>query len=69
MKIKKWHIYRADLDPVTGSEQRKTRPVVIISENEINDLLNIVNVLPVITLDETGAEKLTLKLTHCIDSL
>ena len=49
MKIKKWHIYRTDLDPVVGSEQGKTRPVVIISEDEINDLLNIVNVLPVTT--------------------
>jgi mRNA interferase MazF len=47
MSIKKWHIYRADLDPVVGSEQGKTRPVVVISEDEINDLLNIVNVLPV----------------------
>jgi len=46
MKIKKWGIYRADLDPVVGSEQGKTRPVVVISEDEINDLLNIVNVLP-----------------------
>jgi len=49
MKIKKWHIYSANLDPVIGSEQGKTRPVVVISEDEINDLLNIVNVLPVTT--------------------
>ena len=47
MSIKKWTIYKAGLDPVVGSEQGKTRPVLVISENEINDLLNIVNVLPI----------------------
>lgn len=46
MKIRKWSIYRADLDPVRGSEQGKSRPVLVISEDEINDLLNTVNVLP-----------------------
>jgi mRNA interferase MazF len=47
MKIKRWSIYRADLDPVIGSEQGKTRPVLVISDNGINDLLNIVNVIPI----------------------
>ena len=45
--IKKWHIYRANLDPVMGSEQGKSRPVLVISEDNINDLLNCVNVLPI----------------------
>lgn len=47
MSIKKWSIYRASLDPIIGSEQGKSRPVLIISEDAINDLLNIVNVLPI----------------------
>ncbi len=47
MRIKKWAIYRANLDPVIGSEQGKTRPVLVISEDEINDILSIVNVLPI----------------------
>ncbi|MEY4877266.1 MAG: hypothetical protein RL708_2416 [Bacteroidota bacterium] len=47
MKYKKWKIYRANLDPVIGSEQGKTRPVLIISENEINELINTVNVIPI----------------------
>ena len=47
MKTKKWTIYRANLDPVIGSEQGKTRPVLVISEDEINELLNSVNVLPI----------------------
>jgi mRNA interferase MazF len=42
----KWSIWRANLDPVVGSEQGKSRPVIIISEDEINDLLNIVNIIP-----------------------
>lgn len=45
--MKRWSIYKADLDPVIGSEQGKSRPVLIISEDAINDLLNIVNVLPI----------------------
>jgi len=49
MSIKKWTIYKAVLDPVIGSEQGKTRPVMVISENDINDLLNIVNVIPITT--------------------
>ena len=55
MIIKKWGIYRANLDPVIGSEQGKSRPVIIISEDEINSLLNIVNVIP-ITTRKTGRQ-------------
>ena len=49
MIVKKWSIYRANLDPVIGSEQGKSRPVLIVSEDEINDLLNTVNVIPITT--------------------
>ena len=47
MKVKKWNIYRANLDPVIGSEQGKSRPIVVISEDEINDLLSTVNIIPI----------------------
>lgn len=47
MKLKKWSIWRANLDPVIGSEQGKSRPVLIISEDDINELLNIVNIIPI----------------------
>jgi mRNA interferase MazF len=46
-KIHKWRIYRANLDPITGSEQGGTRPVLVVSEDDLNDLLNCVNVLPI----------------------
>jgi len=49
MTFKKWGIYRANLEPVIGSEQAKSRPVIVISEDGINDLLNVVNVLPITT--------------------
>lgn len=47
MKFNKWSIWKANLDPVVGSEQGKTRPVLVVSENDINDLLNVVNVIPI----------------------
>ncbi|HLG04136.1 MAG TPA: type II toxin-antitoxin system PemK/MazF family toxin [Bacteroidia bacterium] len=49
MTIKRWSIYRANLDPVVGSEQGKSRPVLVISEDDINNLLNIINVIPITT--------------------
>ncbi|MCF8234487.1 MAG: type II toxin-antitoxin system PemK/MazF family toxin [Bacteroidales bacterium] len=47
MKYKKWSIWRANLDPVIGSEQGKSRPVLIISEDDVNDLLSIINIIPI----------------------
>ncbi len=43
----KWSIWQANLDPVIGSEQGKIRPVLIISENDINKLLNSINIIPI----------------------
>ena len=47
MKVDRWEIWLADLEPVIGSEQRKTRPVLIISQTALNDLLPVVNVFPI----------------------
>ncbi|HOC77663.1 MAG TPA: type II toxin-antitoxin system PemK/MazF family toxin [Methanofastidiosum sp.] len=43
----RWRIFLANLDPVKGSEQGNTRPVLVISSEEINKLLPVVNVLPI----------------------
>ena len=43
----KGHIFLANLDPVIGSEQGKTRPVLVVSEEEINQILPVVNILPI----------------------
>jgi mRNA interferase MazF len=37
MKIKKFHIYLADLSPAIGTEPGKTRPVVVIQTDLLND--------------------------------
>jgi mRNA interferase MazF len=44
-----WRLIRADLDPVTGSEQGGMRPVLVVSRESINSALPIVGVLPLTT--------------------
>ena len=46
---RRYDIYIANLDPTVGSEIRKTRPVVIISRDEMNRLLDTVVVCPLTT--------------------
>lgn len=46
----KWCIFLVNLDPVIGSEQGKIRPVLIISEDDLNNLLPVVNILPITSL-------------------
>jgi mRNA interferase MazF len=41
-----WHIFLASLDPTTGAEQAGSRPVLVISRERINQLLPVVNVIP-----------------------
>ena len=43
---KRYEIYFADLNPSIGSEINKIRPVVIISENTMNNYLETVVVCP-----------------------
>ncbi len=43
----RWNVFLANLDPVIGSEQGKTRPVLVISEDQVNQILPVVNVLPI----------------------
>ncbi|MBU1171520.1 MAG: type II toxin-antitoxin system PemK/MazF family toxin [Proteobacteria bacterium] len=46
MNIERYEIYFADLNPTMGSEIKKVRPVVIISQNEMNKYLDTVVVCP-----------------------
>ena len=39
-------IYSANLDPTVGAEIRKVRPVVVVSQNEMNQHLDTVVVCP-----------------------
>src|SRR2546423_4896069 len=43
----RWSVWLANLDPVIGSEQGKTRPVLVISDTRLNQNLPVVNVLPI----------------------
>ena len=47
MTKERWEIWRANLDPVVGSEQGRTRPVLILSSTALNQILPVVNVLPI----------------------
>ena len=42
MNIKRYDIYYADLNPTIGSEIKKVRPVVIISQDAMNTYLETV---------------------------
>jgi mRNA interferase MazF len=45
--IKRYDIYVADLNPTIGSEIKKVRPVVIISQDEMNQYLETVVICPI----------------------
>ncbi len=42
-----WGVFRAVLDPVIGSEQAGVRPVLVVSNEIMNEALPIVAVLPI----------------------
>src|SRR4030042_3204614 len=46
MTVFQWAIMEADLDPVAGAEQKGTRPVLIASNEEYNQTIPNVTVLP-----------------------
>src|SRR5581483_4950084 len=48
-KVKRYEVRWAELDPATGSEMAKTRPVVIVSLDVLNERLQTVTVCPLTT--------------------
>lgn len=46
MNIKRYEIYFANLNPTIGSKIKKVRPVVIISQDEMNQYLETVVICP-----------------------
>lgn len=44
-----WNIFWADLNPVAGSEQAGKRPVLVVSEEVVNQALPIVGIIPFTT--------------------
>lgn len=47
MNFARWMVCLANLEPVIGSEQGRTRPVIIISQTALNQILPVVNALPI----------------------
>ena len=52
MRFSQWTVWLANLDPVVGSEQGRTRPVLIISKSSLNSILPVVNVIPLTSRKE-----------------
>ena len=46
MRAYQWAIMQANFDPVAGSEQKGMRPVLIVSNEEFNQALSNITVLP-----------------------
>jgi mRNA interferase MazF len=42
----RWSVYEANLDPVTGTEQKGIRPVIVVSNEEFNQAMPNISVLP-----------------------
>lgn len=50
--VNKWDIFFCSLDPVEGSEQRGSRPVLVISNDAVNHALPVSTVLPFSSISE-----------------
>ena len=47
--VERYGVYLADLDPTRGREIAKTRPVVVVSQDDMNRFLDTVVVCPLTT--------------------
>jgi mRNA interferase MazF len=46
LKVQRYEVYFADMNPAQGSEIRKIRPVVVVSQNAMNNYLETVVICP-----------------------
>ena len=44
--VRRFDVFLVNLDPTIGSEIKKTRPVIVISPNEMNRFINTVIIAP-----------------------
>jgi mRNA interferase MazF len=42
-----WNVFMVNLEPTIGSEQGKTRPVLVVRNEDVNKILPIVNIVPI----------------------
>lgn len=45
--VRRWDVFRADLDPGVGTELRKTRPVIVLSNDAYNRHFGDITAIPV----------------------
>ena len=62
MKIKKWDIWLANLDPQIGTEPGKTRPVVVIQTDLLNGIHPSTIICPITTNIELKSDILRVHL-------
>lgn len=61
MEIKQYQIFLVNLDPTVGSENKKTRPCVIISPDEMNKHLRTVVIAPLTTTSRSYPTRVEIK--------
>lgn len=54
-------VWLLTLDPVVGSEMRKTRPCLVVSPDELNQYLQTVIVVPMTTVDRAWPSRVRLR--------
>lgn len=62
MQIKKWYVYLADLNPKTGTEPGKVRPVVVVQTDLLNGLHPSTVICPLTTKVQPKAQLLRVHL-------
>lgn len=50
--VNQWDIYYCSLDPTQGSEQRGSRPVLVLSNNAVNHAIPVSTVAPLSSIKE-----------------
>jgi mRNA interferase MazF len=61
MVVKRFEIHLVKLDPTIGSEIKKTRPCLVISQDEMNCYINTVIVAPMTTKGRDYPTRVTCK--------
>ena len=64
MEIRKWHVYTADLNPRTGTEPGKIRPVVVVQTDLLNGIHPSTVICPLTTTIRPEARYLRVHLAR-----
>ena len=59
--VKQYEVYLVSLDPTVGHEVKKTRPAVIISPDEMNDVIGTVLIAPMTTVSRPYPSRAAVK--------